>query len=324
VYLSLKNSILVIFVLPDTHFNQFSFGSTDVDTNGIVALIHQSGSFPMTIDKSFDIRTGHNNLITLSGKLVNSNTIIRALDLNARNCSFEDENGNSTLFQKYSRSHCMFDCALRIAQTALMIKNNKSKMSDICIPWFIPSPEQSLNICDPWDSKFIYEMMMNVSSSKCTHCLADCSSTIYEGRLTAVRLRKCTIQSTGVTQFCSLREKSLVNQNMLNSYLRSQYQHYRRAQPYFMSKYFPSTNRIYSVTLPQGDIFGRTEYDPFITDVAKVQVYFQYATMTMINSQNTLTWIDFFSNIGGIFGLILGMGIISLFEFLFLGLRFFF
>jgi hypothetical protein len=296
-----------------------------VDTNGIVALIHQSGSFPMTIDKSFDIRTGHNNLITLSGKLVNSNPIIRALDLNARNCSFENENGNSTLFQKYSRSHCMFECALMIARTALMRKNNKSNdLSECCIPWFIPSPESSLNICDPWDSKFIYEMMLNVSNSQCKHCLADCSSTLYEGRLTAVSLRKCTILSTGVTQFCSLMENSLVNQNMLNSFLRSQYQHNRHAQPYFMSKYFSSTNRTYSVTLPQGDIFGRTEYDPFITDVAKVQVYFQYATMTMINSQKTMTWIDFFSNIGGIFGLILGMGIISLFELLFLGSRLFF
>jgi hypothetical protein len=245
----------------------------------------------MTIDKSFDIRPGHNNLITLSGKLVNSNLSLHYLDLRARKCCFVDENESSKLFKQYSRSHCMFECALLNAKNALKEKTNRSES---CIPWFIPSPEMSLNICDPWNSKLIYDMMWNVSSTQCMHCLADCSTIVYEGRLTAVRLRKCTIQSTGVTQFCSLKKNSLVNHSMLNGFLRADNQHYRRAQPYYMHKYFPSTNRTYSVTLPQGDIFGRSEYDPFETDIAKVEVYFQYVTMIMLNNQNTMTWVDFF------------------------------
>jgi hypothetical protein len=310
-----KNKKLFHFknYLADTHSNQFSFGSTDSDTNGIVALIHQSGSFPMAIDKSFDIRPGHNNLITLSGKLSNSDSSLYSLRPQARHCSFEDENENSRILKKYSRSHCMFECALGIAQNALMEKTNKTEK---CIPWFIPSPEQTLNICDPWDSEFVYALMLNVSSNQCANCSADCSLTIYEGKLTAVPFRKCTILTTGMTKFCSVEEDSMVNQNMLNSFLKSQYQHLR-TQPYFITKYFSSTNRTYSASLPQGDIFGRADYDPFETDIAKVEVYFEHATMMVLNSQTSMTWIDFFSNIGGIFGLVIGTGIVSLSELVF-------
>jgi hypothetical protein len=292
-----------------------SFGSIDSDTNEIVALIHPSSSFPMTIEKSFEIRPGHNNVITLSGKLVKSDSSLRSLEPKDRNCYFEDENRNSTLFKKYSRSNCMFECALKIAQDALMKKYNKQVS---CIPWFIPSTEGSLNICDPWESEFVYKIMLNATSSQCQNCLADCSLTIYEGRLTAVQFRKCSIFNTGLSKFCSLNEDLLSNQNMLNSFLMSQYKQHLRTYPYYISKYFPSMNRTYSTTLPQGDIFGRTEYDPFVTDIARVEVYFESVTMITLNSQNRMTWIEFFSNIGGIFGLIIGIGAISLFELVFL------
>jgi hypothetical protein len=304
-----------VFLFSDTHFNQVSFGSIDTDTNEIVCIIHPSDSFPMTIEKSFEIRPGHNNVFTRSGKLVKSDSSLRSLKSHARKCYFDDENENSKLFKKYSRSSCMFECALMIAQTALMEKSNKTES---CIPWFIPSPEWSLNICDPWDSEFFYKIIINVSSSQCMQCLADCSMTINEGRLTAVHLRKCSLLNTGLSKFCRFNSNSILNQNMLNMYLSSEYQHYRRAQPYYISKYFPSMNRTYSETLPQGDIFGRTVYDPSEADVAIVEVYFKYANIMMLNSQNKMTWIYFFSNIGGIFGLILGIGTISLFEVCFL------
>ena len=304
-----------LIFFPDTHFNQVSFGSIDSDTNEIVALIHPSNSFPMTIEKSFEIRPGHNNVITLSGKLVKSDNSLRSLEPKYRKCYFEDENRISTLFKKYSRSNCMFECALLIAQNELMEKYNRQ---DNCTPWFTPSTKSLLNICDPWESDFVYKMMLNVSSAQCPNCLADCSLTIYEGRLTAVPFRKCSILNTGISKFCSLNKDLLSNQNMLNTFLISQYKQHLHTQPYYISKYFPSINRTYSATLPQGDIFGRTEYDPFATDIAKVEVYFESVTMITLNSQNRMTWIEFFSNIGGIFGLIIGIGAISLFELVFL------
>ena len=37
--------------------------------------------------------------------------------------------------------------------------------------------------------------------------------------------------------------------------------------------------------------------------------------------QVSMTWVDFFSNIGGLLGLVLGMGIISFIEIVWLALR---
>jgi hypothetical protein len=70
-------------------------------------------------------------------------------------------------------------------------------------------------------------------------------------------------------------------------------------------------------TLGNGDVFGSLDidYEAFEKDIAKVEIYFKSATATKIYREPTMTWIDFFANLGGLFGLVLGLGIIFLFEF---------
>jgi hypothetical protein len=79
----------------------------------------------------------------------------------------------------------------------------------------------------------------------------------------------------------------------------------------------------YSVILLQsslidGDIFGPTSrfYESYEKDIARVEIYFKSPTLTEIHREPTMTWIGFFANLGGLFGLVLGMGIIFLFELL--------
>jgi hypothetical protein len=55
-------------------------------------------------------------------------------------------------------------------------------------------------------------------------------------------------------------------------------------------------------------------YDAYEKDIAKVEIYFKSATVTEIHREPTMTWIDFFANLGGLFGLGLGLGLIFLFE----------
>jgi len=67
--------------------------------------------------------------------------------------------------------------------------------------------------------------------------------------------------------------------------------------------------------------YSDSSYSPFERDIAKVQVYFKTATLIQYGSHPYMTWVDFFSNIGGTLGLVLGMGIVSLFELFWLGFR---
>ena len=57
-------------------------------------------------------------------------------------------------------------------------------------------------------------------------------------------------------------------------------------------------------------------YEAYEKDIAKVEIYFKSATATKIYREPTMTWVDFFANLGGLYGLVLGLGIIFLFEFI--------
>jgi hypothetical protein len=64
-------------------------------------------------------------------------------------------------------------------------------------------------------------------------------------------------------------------------------------------------------------VFGswNADYEAYEKDIAKVEIYFRSSTATKIYRESTMTWIDFLGNLGGLFGLVLGLGIIFVFEF---------
>ena len=103
---------------------------------------------------------------------------------------------------------------------------------------------------------------------------------------------------------------------MLNYLVQSDYKTRFTSFPYYIKKNFPAIDRKYGTSLLNGDVFESTNvpYNPFNKDIAKVQLYFDSATAVKIQRSSVMTWTDFFSNIGGIFGLALGMGLISLVE----------
>jgi hypothetical protein len=83
-------------------------------------------------------------------------------------------------------------------------------------------------------------------------------------------------------------------------------------------------NRTLGSSLRAGDVFETTnvDYRGVEKDIAIVQVYFKTAYTTKIERSLTMGWIVYFSNVGGIFGLVLGMGLISLFELLWLSIQY--
>jgi hypothetical protein len=93
--------------------------------------------------------------------------------------------------------------------------------------------------------------------------------------------------------------------------------------PYYAKVNFTTSDRKFVPSLQKEDIFETTNnvYSAFDKDIAKVEIFFESATTVKILRSSRMTWIDFFSNIGGIYGLVLGMGIISFVELFWLFIR---
>ncbi len=77
-----------------------------------------------------------------------------------------------------------------------------------------------------------------------------------------------------------------------------------------------SSVRQYASKLPDGDVFTQNpkDYDAFEKDIAMVQIFFSKSTVFQMGSQPRMTWIDYFSTVGGLLGLVLGLGIPSFIE----------
>ena len=93
--------------------------------------------------------------------------------------------------------------------------------------------------------------------------------------------------------------------------------------PYFVSNQIVSSIRQFGGGTSGGDIFSSLvkDYDAFDKDIAMLEVYFKTASVIQIQNNASMTWVMFFSNIGGLLGLVLGMGIVSLVEIIWLFFR---
>ena len=62
-------------------------------------------------------------------------------------------------------------------------------------------------------------------------------------------------------------------------------------------------------------------YDAFEDDIAILQVYFKTPTIMEYETFPSQTWVSFFSTIGGLLGLCIGMSIVTVIELVWLGMR---
>jgi hypothetical protein len=304
-------------VILDAHSDFYSSTSFSSDTQGFTGQISKSGSFPQRSMGSFDINPGHNNLVTISATIINSDDSLKNMDpIHIRKCYFEWENSFMKLFKNYTQTNCLLECKLFNA-TYMMKQKYNSSYND-CLPWNFPSPDVNPFICDPWQTVEINELMSKTPYEECQKCIPDCVSTIFKSKVTAVPLRNCSLINIGNNTFCNAFNPSRIKPNMLSDLVVFNIYNRFRTLPYYVSRMFSSSQRKYGSSLKHGDVFESTNYpySAFNKDIAKVQLYFDSATMMGIQRSSTMTSTDFFSNVGGIFGLVLGMGLISLAELL--------
>jgi hypothetical protein len=177
-------------------------------------------------------------------------------------------------------------------------------------------------MCDPWENvDFLNNMINNIPDNQCSYCLPDCSTTIYEPALYTIPFRRCDSGNLGVSRFCNLNNRNLPQPMKFSTQITNEYKA-RNMTPEYLST-MESNNRIYFETVQDGDVFTLNEkvYDAYEKDIALIQVYFRKSTVFEMGSQPRMTWIDYFSTVGGLLGLVLGMGIISVIELIWLCMR---
>jgi len=84
-----------------------------------------------------------------------------------------------------------------------------------------------------------------------------------------------------------------------------------------------TSERFYSSTLKGGDVFSKADnsYDAYEKDIALLHIYFKRSTVLQLGNQPTMTWVDFFSQVGGLLGLCIGISIVTFIELVWLCLR---
>jgi hypothetical protein len=195
----------------------------------------------------------------------------------------------------------------------------------ICQPWFFPPPNDSTRVCDPWESKNFFGIMpKNIPDSMCLHCLPDCSSTFYVPTINQVPLESCDASNFGVSKFCQLNLIShqpmleAVTSQIIKEYQNVDNGYYRTHKT---PKYINTMDN--SIRNYGFNIFNKSPitYNAFDRDIAMVEIIYQKPTLVQIESQLIMTWIDYFSSVGGLMGLVLGISFVSSFELIWLCFR---
>ena len=308
-----------LFLILDAHSDQFATASVDNDFEGFTGLINPSGSFAMMSLGGFQIKPGHLNAISVTGSKVDAEEDMRKMNINDRNCMFSDEISDLKIHQSYTYSNCLFECSLLYARQQVGMMSNDSTP---CIPWFFPTPaDLSMYVCNPWESVKFFQFMNQVPDDQCSNCLPDCSTTVYEPYNSDAKFKICDSSNLGVSRLCNLNNKALPQPTKFGTQVIDEYKS-RQLNPSFISV-LQSSIRNYSATLPNGDVFTQhpKTYNAYEKDIALVEIFFSKSTIFQMGRQPRMTWIDYFSNVGGLLGLVLGMGIISFIELFWLCLR---
>jgi len=147
--------------------------------------------------------------------------------------------------------------------------------------------------------------------------LPDCSATIYMPRITFTPLRKCDSSNFGVSRLCKTFINNVPQPTMFGSQVAAEFRAKQVYSPLLRSLESSIRNYTYENVFQQNPKF----YDAFEKDIAVVEVFFSKPTIFQIGRKAKMTWIDYFSAVGGLLGLVLGMGIVSFVELLWICLR---
>ena len=64
--------------------------------------------------------------------------------------------------------------------------------------------DNSIGMCDPWDTIEFVNNMKNTPDENCEHCLPDCEITLYETAVSSAPFESCDHTNLEASSMCSL------------------------------------------------------------------------------------------------------------------------
>ena len=295
-------------VMLDAHTDMLSEYSISSDFLGFSAMILPSGDFPLTLLGGFEVKPGHNNLVSLSAIKLEAEEDIRDIDPKKRNCYFSDETNTVKLHRRYSQNNCILECTLLYAQNHLQALKNFSS----CTPWYFPFVDKGYRMCDPWEKVEIFEAIENeVPEDACLHCLPDCNRVIYQQTISTQEFRGCDEKNFGMTDLCSLMSLNPKPQIWATEVLGQLGNDIPE-----LKNIVTSSQRFVKPQNSENYLFDNLSrsYDAYKKDIAILNVFFSTPTALQYSTKQSKSWFDFISAVGGNGGLFIGFSIVTLLE----------
>ena len=305
-------------VVVDVHNDLLSRFSINSDFQGLTAVVANKGSYPLTRQAGFQLRPGHFNFVGLSATKISAEDAIKSLLPSERNCMFKDETSSLKIHSEYSMNNCLLECSINYAQNQLANQTGQP-----CAPWFLPTMNSTGTICDPWEAENFEDNFNTVPDGTCMHCLPDCNTVLYETSVTAVPFRRCDFRNLGVSALCSVDVPLPPSPQIWSKQVIEVLQKTSLSTAAMLANLGATSSvRNYHISLAPEIAFNSNDsYDAYEKDIAVVDFFFKTPSVIEFNTDVRLTWIDFFSAIGGLLGLCIGISIVTFIELFWLGFR---
>ncbi|XP_023344136.1 mucin-5AC [Eurytemora carolleeae] len=291
-------------VILDKHSNLESLGSVDRDWEGFQVFVGSPHEFPELKERGVMLEGGSEHYLEVTATKTTTTDDLRTESAEKRVCKFQDENGEFSLYKTYSRTNCLFECAVQGVSVEVG-----------CVPWNLPKSD-SARVCDPWAQANFTKLFENFDYETCTACLPDCTEAEYTTAISSAKFRRCDSRNFDLSPLCSSFPSSgtvIWADHVNNSFNSEEYTPtYLLPQGPTRDYYSPGNikKEIFS-SLTKADV--RT-YNAFERDIAVVHVYVASSVAIEFARIDEMSGISLVSMIGGHLGLFLGCSVISALE----------
>lgn len=236
------------------------------------------------------------------------------LDLNVRKCQYPYENpfGKKSLFQYYSQKSCVFECKLRRCEKAMK-----------CSPWFLPSVNDTLPLCDSFWTFAFQNYMQADHEADCEICLPDCEEISF---LTIEMKEK--LDAKGICGDVQKRRHDEtffnIQQAVRDKLTREKVFLWRlkgllRSELDYFGPNWPNLLLNESTSLKKGSLEYQFACEDVIkTDISLIDIEMMQNKMQRILKQHRVQFSDKLGTLGGTLGLFTGMSFIGIVEIVFL------
>ena len=308
-------------------------------------------NFPLSAVSELIARPGFESNVRVNAFHLESLNETRKYGPEKRKCYFPDEY-ELEMHQHYSQANCIFECEIQYAAKCIAscdefgeecdCKNNNKEIDNIeqngthtCIPWFYPSDgSEHEKLCNPWNTKKFKQILeKQIPKDQCKYCKPDCTTTIYDTSVSYAELRKCDRTTLGGTSLLCDLVNSAINPAPWIDIAQTEYTNANQTVPYFLNtaaSTISSDKTLFSDQRSRrgdgdyesnliftSDLDENPAYDAFKEDIGIINVFFKDKKIMQYVTANKMTFFDFLSHIGGSLGLVMGISLISIVEFIY-------